>query len=142
MTRYPLMRPQTYGLLGVLCVLLLALMMQGCATLTGPTDAAETVEQKAFALYGTYVVFEERAADLIRNPDVPNEAKQAIQDAAVPAKPVADSVLELVLAAEGVSDEFEDSEDDLLLVSMRLEAWIAEFEPLLASLIAAVGDAL
>ncbi len=131
-----MMTPRAWGLLGVLAMLLVVLMLQGCASITtinDPVLEAETMDQHAFALFGTYAVFESRAATLIQDPYVPDEAKLAIQRAALSAKPVADSGLVLVMSAQNAAENYNPD------VQTQLAAWIVEFEPLLEDFVDAVG---
>ena len=115
--------------------------LQGCATVAGPYKAAETAEQKAFALYGTFVVFEERGASVINDNRIDIRARQAIQRADSAAKPVADSTLEAALQVNEVRQEIGASENKLKTVTANLENWIMRFEPLVTQLVAAVKGA-
>lgn len=71
------------------------------ACVPNPVKEAETFEQKAFALYGTYVIFQGKAAELVQNSAVPEQIKQGLRDADKVAYPVAE---ELVDAATTVGD--------------------------------------
>lgn len=73
-------------------VLLALVTATGCQTLN-PVASAETLEQKVYATYGSFVVFETQAAVLMQMPDVPLEVKKAIQQADAVAKPAADELL-------------------------------------------------
>lgn len=73
----------------------LSLILPGCVT--APVNAAQTPEQKAYAVYGTFVVLEERAAALASLPTVPATVKKALKEADALAKPSADA---LALATE------------------------------------------
>lgn len=55
--------------------------LSGCASVPNPVAAAETPDQKAFALYGQYTILVETAADLVEDPRVPNPVKLRIQQA-------------------------------------------------------------
>jgi len=70
-------------------VLAVALALAGCST-ADPLKTAQTLEQKAFALYGTFVVYEEAGAEMILDPAVPDSVKVVIQQADSVAKPAAD----------------------------------------------------
>ena len=71
------------------CALAIALT----ACVVNPIRAAETAEQKAYAAYGTFVIFEEQAAQLVQSPEVPADVKQALREADAIAKPAADTLL-------------------------------------------------
>lgn len=68
---------------------------------TTPISQAETFEQKAFALYGTYVIFQGKAAELVVDPTVPEQVKTALRDADKVSYPVAE---QLVDAATEIGD--------------------------------------
>lgn len=57
---------------------LLLVFAGGCATLE-PVKTAETPEQKAFALHGTYVIYKEIAADLAEDPETPTTVVLAFE---------------------------------------------------------------
>ena len=122
--------------------LLLALVwLQGCATIAGPYNAAETAEQRAFALYGTFVVFEERGAAIINDQTIDVDARRAIQRADAAAKPVADSMLEAALAVNDVRNQLDAPEGTLVTVTNNLENWVDRFEPLVTNLLNAIRGA-
>lgn len=83
-----------------------ALMIAVSATLTGllpgcahsPLSAAKDVEQRAFAVYGSFVIVEEQAAKMSRDPSVPASVKQALRGADARAKPSADALLSALQA--------------------------------------------
>lgn len=66
-----------------------------------PVKQAQTFEQKSYALYGTYVIFQGKAAELVQDTTTPERVKQALRDADKVTYPVAE---ELVDAAVAVSD--------------------------------------
>lgn len=49
----------------------------GCSS--NPVKEAETPEQQAYALYGSYVIAVEQAADLVEDPDTPAAVKASIK---------------------------------------------------------------
>lgn len=69
---------------------LVAAMIMVAACSSGGGAKPQTLEQKAFGLYGTFVVAEEAAAKLVADPSVPEEAKVALRQADAVAKPAAD----------------------------------------------------
>jgi hypothetical protein len=117
-------------------VFAIAVALSGCA--------GQTVEQKAFETYGTFVVAEEAAAALIQDPDVPEQAKVAIQLADSLAKPAADTLLEAALKAieiKAAVDAGERPSEDLDAILGLLEELIAEVRPDVMKLLDAVGEA-
>lgn len=106
--------------------------------------AGQTVEQKAFETYGTFVVAEEAAAELMSDPDIPDQVKLAIQVADRVAKPSADTLLETALAALEIKRQVDAgtrASEDLDAVLAVLEDLIAEVRPDVMKLLDAVGGA-
>lgn len=83
---------------GALTVLLVA----GCPV--NPVKQAETFEQKAFALYGTYVIFQGKAAALEQDPTVPERIKQGLRDADKVTYPVAESLVDAAVVVSDIRD--------------------------------------
>lgn len=80
-------------------VITLGVITAACTV--NPVREAETYEQKAFALYGTYVIFQGKAAELVQSPTVSEPVKKALRDADRVAYPAAET---LVDAATTVAD--------------------------------------
>lgn len=124
--------------------LAVALGLSGCST-TAPLQVAETVEQKAYASYGIYTIYRERAADVIQNRSVPDSAKLEIQKADARVSPVADGLLESTLKLTEIKDEFEAGaavEGPMLTMVRNVEDWTERLEPVLVEFIAAVKGAV
>lgn len=62
----------------------------GCAS--NPLKTAETVEQKADAYYGMFVISQEAAVAIAQDPATPQSVKVALRDADRVAKPLADDL--------------------------------------------------
>lgn len=75
---------------------LIALGLTACGV--NPFQGAETIQQKGYASYGTFVILEEQAAAVAQDPAVPENVKQALRDADKEAKPVADDLHDVLLA--------------------------------------------
>lgn len=78
-------------------ILLLNLMvcmviLTGCATFREPVSIAETPEQKAYALYGTYVNVQEAALRYVQSPNASPEAIRIIKAADNVAYPIANAL--------------------------------------------------
>lgn len=80
-------------------VIAMALVMAAtpaCATYAPRSEnlfaAAETVDQRAYALLNTYAAVLEEAADLARDPAVPIELKQALARAEATATPAVEAL--------------------------------------------------
>jgi hypothetical protein len=135
--------PQAMWLYAVVIWMAVPLIMTGCAS-SNPIKAADTAEQKAYAAYGTFVIFQEKAVDLAELDTVSNSIKLRIIDAENRAKPVADSLLDAineynVIRAE--VDAGETSSDRLVVVSNNLNSWINRLMPLVNELVRNVKGA-
>jgi len=109
-----------------------------------PIRAAETSEQRAYAAYGTFVIFQEMAADLVEQPSIPRNAKLAIVKAEERAKPVADSLLEAYVEFIRVKAEFQagdTSQDALITAATRLDDWVTRLAPLVNELLRTIKGA-
>lgn len=71
------------------------------ACTTNPVSEAQTFEQKAYALYGVYVISQGKAAALYADPAMPENVKEALKQGNNATYPVAES---LVTAATEVAD--------------------------------------
>ena len=80
----------------------LAMLIVACTA--NPVKQAETFEQKAFALYGTYVIFQGEAAELVQDVATPERVKQALRDADKAAYPVAESLVDAALTVSDIRD--------------------------------------
>ena len=73
----------------------------------GGHSKPQTLEQQAFALYGSFVAGEELAASLVSTPEVPEDLKFSLRQMDALAKPVADimiSAAEQVASIRGAGD--------------------------------------
>lgn len=118
-------------------VLLLLIGLQGCAS-TNPIGAAETAEQRAYAAYGTFVIFQEQAVELVEDENIPDAAKLSIIEAEEQAKPVADSLLDAYVNFIAIKAEFdagETSQDRLIAAANSLDDWVNRLAPLINELV-------
>lgn len=114
-----------------------------CASLN-PVSKANTTEQKAYALYGTFVVFEEQAAKLVSSSEVPENVKQALRDADKTAKPAADALLDGVQQVLTVKRELAagtSTNEKLTIAVANLATWYASAKPKVESLVNVVKGA-
>lgn len=82
--------------------LAVALLVIACGA--NPVKQAETFEQKAFALYGTYVIFQGKAAELVQDAATPERVKQGLRDADKVAYPVAESLVDAAVTVGEIRD--------------------------------------
>lgn len=126
-----------------LYMLVIMLVLQACAA-SNPMAKAETVEQRAFAAYGTFVIFEEQAAKLISSGELSNSVVRAIGRADARAKPVADSLLDATLEFAQIRAEFEaggTGEARFVSAMNELNGWVERALPLINNLVSAVQGA-
>jgi hypothetical protein len=126
--------------IGVMSVVLMA---SGCASLN-PVRAAQSSEQKAYALYGEFVVFEEQAAVLYQSSTASAKVKTALRAADAVAKPLADKLLDAaqsVLAIKLELDAGTTTKDKLLIALQNLDRYITEAGPKIKALGSAFKEA-
>ena len=133
---------QTRQLFAFYCLLLL-IGLEGCAA-SNPLAQAETVEQKAYAAYGTFVIAEEQAAKLVSSGQLNNSQIIAIGKADERAKAVVDDLIAAMLEFEEIKDEFKrfGTGEQRYINSMNdLNNWTARLVPLINNLLAATQGA-
>lgn len=117
--------------------------MQGC-TSANPIKAAETNEQRAYAIYGTFVIFSEKAADLAENPSLPRNVRLSLVEAEEDASPIVDGMLEVFAEYQVIEAEFKagmTTEERFLTVANNLNSWVNRVAPLVNRLVARVEEA-
>ena len=118
-------------------VLLLLVGLQGCASVN-PIAAAETAEQRAYAAYGTFVIFQEKAVDLVGEESISSAVRLRIIAAEERAKPVADSLLDAYVTFLAVKAEFNagnTSQERYVAAATSLDDWITRLAPMVNELI-------
>ena len=111
--------------------------LAGCQG-ANPIKAAETPEQRAYAAYGTFVIAQETAADLVEDASIPDGVRLRIITAEERAKPVADSLLDAYMEFLIIKAEFdagETSEQRLIIASNELDDWVTQLAPLVGELL-------
>ena len=96
-------------MLKVVLVSLALTLLAGCPI--NPVKQAETFEQKAFALYGTYVIFQGKAAELVQDAAVSERIKQGLRDADKAAYPVAEDLVDAAVTAADIRDIIDDCKE-------------------------------
>lgn len=142
-TRRPLFFPGI-ALLTLLAVLVLIALLSGCAGLN-PFGAAKDLDQKAYATYGTFVIFEEQGAKLVADPTVPQSIKRAIAQADARAKPSADTLVtgihQYETAQAAVKAGGSGAPNTLATVTANLNTWLQQARTDTAALVSAVKSA-
>ena len=134
------MRKIQYNYLYLFTVLL---FLQSCASVN-PVSKAETIEQKAYATYGTFVIFEEKAAELVSSGTLPDDVSLAIIDADERAKGVADSLLDATIEFIKIRNQLaagETTQEQLDIAVANLDEWINRAAPLINNLVTTVEGA-
>ena len=121
--------------------------MPGCASVQqiNAIAQAETVEQRAFAAYGTFVVMEERAADIIGDKHIPKAARQRVQALDRVAKPAADALISLARQLKAARNrmsvaEIGSTSGQVASLSDELASSLVAFGPKLSALVSAVNS--
>lgn len=118
-------------------------LLAGCAG--SPVQVAQTTQQKAYALYGTFVIVEEQAVKLTApTSNLTPAVKTTIINSMQRAQPVVDSMLAANQKAEAAKADFEAKKLDqpaFQIVVDNLGNWVAQAEPLVTSLVSAVKGA-
>ena len=118
----------------------IVLLLPGCG-ITAPVKQAESVEQKAYALYGTYVIFQEKAAELVQDSATPEDVKQALRDADKVAYPLAESLVSASLEVEAIREQIASgltTEERLTIAISNLSTIYFSAAPKLLAVVAAV----
>jgi hypothetical protein len=116
----------------------------GCVTVQ-PYDAisaAETLEQRTFALYGTFVWAQGVAADVVEDPDVPDVVAKPIGEAVLAARPPVRAAFELAISAADIRRELKggaDVGDKLAAVLEDLAQAYTRAEPHVRFLVSLIG---
>lgn len=127
-------------LVGGLSAALIVLTLLGCAT-TNPVGAATDLSQRVYALYGTFVITEEQAAQLATDPATPVPVKIALRAADAKAKPTADALVHALHDYQTASDTLHTatgSSQQLALATVNLNTWIAQAQNDVTALVSAV----
>lgn len=117
-----------------------AFALHGCAS--NPVAAANTLDQKAYAIYGTFVIVEEQGAKLVSDPTTPAAIKAAIRSTDARAKPTADALTTALhqydTAVASVKAGGPGTAGALSTAQANLTTWIAQASTDVNALVAAV----
>lgn len=128
----------------MLLMLAVILSLQACGA-ANPLARAETVEQKAYASYGSFVIAKEQVAKAIQSGELSDDVVLRVAAADRVVTPVADQGLELIDKLETIREEYENctaavevdcetTGDRLLAALSNLNRWILEVDPLITQL--------
>jgi hypothetical protein len=119
---------------------LLLLMLAACTT--NPFKTAETPEQNADALYGSYAIWAEQGAEFLKDPTVADEVKRPVAEAIVAAQGPTNSFQDALIQLSKVKAELAagtTSQEKLLIAQQNVDRWFLEAKPLIDKLISAVS---
>lgn len=109
-------------------VVLFAIAVNACTSIN-PISAADSVEQRAYATYGTYVIARERASELTSPAsDVSEDVQRAILRAESRASPLVDDLSEAFQEYVVIRSRYESGEstlESLSRASSRLDEAVA-----------------
>jgi hypothetical protein len=126
----------------VVIAVLAALAMFGVAGCVAVREA-QTVEQRAGALLGDFNIFQMAALHVGRDPEVPDEVRLRVVDAARDLKPAVDAgdvmlrryrAIAVDLAAAGSPDQQKALTAQLRIAEQLLSAWTIDIAPRISSL--------
>lgn len=116
-----------------------ASLFTACAST--PIGVAQTLEQRAYAAYGTFVIIEEKAAELTgTSSKLSRRSQLQIINGIQSAQPVVDDLQKSLAAYETARADFEAQKIDqpaFQVVVNNLASWVKTAEPLIASLLSA-----
>ncbi len=110
-------------------------MLPGCG-INRPLEEAKTLEQKAFATYGSFVIVKEQAAKLYVDPSTPEEVKKALREANNAATGPINLMYEGAMAlkdARADLDAGRTTEEKVLIAAQELLNWYLAARPLYES---------
>lgn len=136
--RYPTHRSFfTPAFLVILLILTAFSVLLLPACVSKPITAAQTPEQKAYAVYGEFVIFEELGAQLVASHSLPATLRISIQEAAQTAHGTAGTLLTALQqyqAATQVLAAGLTTADKVAVATNNLNTWIAQAMSDLAAL--------
>jgi len=122
-------------------VLLVAAALAVSACALNPFATARTLEQKSYALYGSFVIFEEQGAKMMLSTEVPNSVKFRLQQADSAAKPAVDALKDAadsVIAAKRQLAEGATDKEKVSIAVANLSQWYYDAKPKVECLIRTV----
>lgn len=120
----------------------LLLSLSACASIN-PFSPAKSLEQKSYALYGSFVIFEEQGAKLMSAPEVPNGAKRCIQRLDAVAKPAVDKLkiaADSLITVKRALDAGTGDKAKVEIAVKNLSTWYYDATPKVKALISAVSE--
>lgn len=114
------------------------MLMSACAT--EPVNAAVTPGQKAAALLGDFNIYEAASVSIGTNTALPMNVRKGVLQAAIMAKPAADSVQAALMTYRQVTTALAagaTTQDQVDIAATNLTNWVAQLTTLVTNLIAA-----
>lgn len=133
---------------GIGLSLLLAFILSACTS--NPVREAQTLEQRSYAVYGSFVIFKEQAAELKQSGVLDNRSQDFLRALDAKVSPVADSGLSLMTEVSRIrfeiehaatAEEAQAAEKRLAYSILSLDRWLTEATPEIEAFISAVQGA-
>jgi phosphosulfolactate phosphohydrolase-like enzyme len=127
---------------GLMLLPIVVLALAACAV--NPHKTAQTVEQQGDAVYGELVIAKEQGAKILQDATVSDVVKKPIAQLIVQSKPVTDNLQASIVLYDKVKADVASgasTEEKLAIVNRELAGWIAQAQPLITKLVAAVAGA-
>lgn len=121
------------------CAAFGAVNIPGCSV--NPVTAAQDTEQRAYAIYGTFVIVEEQGANIISSAKVPTAVVSAIKAADARAKPSADALLQAVRDYDAARHDLKtgtNTQADFEVAAAHLQQWVIQAQTDVSALVSAV----
>lgn len=118
----------TDWIIPVCALIAITWLIVGCQT-PNPVTTAKDPLQRAYALYGEFVIVEEEAARLKTSGTLTGDALVIVQRADAKAKPGADAILQAIqqyAAAENSLAGAPDTAGKVALASAQVQRWVTE----------------
>lgn len=134
-------RPAFAAVLAVFAILAIA-MLSACQV--NPHKTAQTVEQHGDAVYGELTILKEQGARILQDATVSDQVKRPIAEAIVAAKPATDGLQDSLILYAKIRAEVSagtSTPERLAVVDRELAGWIAQAQPIISKLAAAIAGA-
>lgn len=112
---------------------LLLIILVGCAN-SNPIERAQTIEQKAYAVYGTYIILLEQVADFAENENIPIDLRLKVIDAQQLTNFPVENFLELLMMYSDLIHSENVNPHELENMTLNIEEGITDITPMLTSL--------
>ena len=134
------MKKIKFTLWGTYLLIMSTVFFAGCSNMN-PIAKADSTEQQAYAVYGTYVLFLERAADIAEDPRTPHSVKVRLLKSQQAIDEEITQVLVLLEQYAELRQQYEEAqtrEEQLVAISNSLNVVVLRVIPMLDNFIHSV----